>query len=91
MPATSKALLPSAADLSTLSDSTAMRVILAVDLQNARAFSYARSGMICGTVSFMACIASFTFLVMHGHATAAGVVLGTTVLGIVGKMIAARA
>jgi hypothetical protein len=83
-------LLPPAADLALLSEQASASVIQAVNEENRRAHTYAMLGMICGTVSFLACIASFSYLVINGHPQAAGVILGTGVLAIIGRMIAAR-
>jgi hypothetical protein len=44
----------------------------------------------CGTASLLACILAFAYLVMNGHSTEAYVVLGTAVLALIGRMIAAR-
>jgi hypothetical protein len=85
-----RALLPPVAQLRQLSDEQAKAVLSAVDRANARSHSYAIAGMVCGTISFLALIASFTFLVMHGHYTAAGGVFGTGVLAIISKMIGTR-
>jgi hypothetical protein len=46
--------------------------------------------MICGTTSFLACVGAFSYLAINNHPTAAGVILGTGVLAIVGRMIASR-
>jgi predicted lysophospholipase L1 biosynthesis ABC-type transport system permease subunit len=78
------------AQLRQLSDEQAKAVLSSVDRANARSHSYAVAGMICGTISFLALIASFTYLVMNGHYTAAGAVFGTGVLAIIGKMIGTR-
>jgi hypothetical protein len=83
-------LLPSVAELQQLSDSKAIQVIQAVDAENQRAHTYASLGMICGTTSFLACVGAFSYLAINNHPTAAGVILGTGVLAIVGRMIASR-
>ena len=43
--------------------------------------------MLCGTFSFLGCLGSYVYLVTHNHDAAAGVILGATVIGIIGRMI----
>jgi hypothetical protein len=50
----------------------------------------AMSGLICGMLSFMACLGIYLFLVTHGYAKPARYVLGTTVLGIISGMVKGR-
>ncbi len=83
-------LLPHADELRSLPLPTVELIIKAVDTENQRGHVYALLGMICGTISFLACIAVFSYLVVHGHPSAAGVILGTGVIAIVGRMIASR-
>jgi hypothetical protein len=90
MPKTGTYLLPPVAELQLLPPVLAESVIQAVEAENRRAHRYASLGMICGTASFLACIAAFCYLVIESHPAAAGVILGTGVLAIVGRMIAAR-
>jgi len=40
-------------------------------------------GLIAGTLSFIICIGSFTYLVVESHERAAYTILGATVLGVV--------
>ena len=85
-----KYLLPTSAELEPLSDEKVRILIHLADKDSQRSTSYAVIGMLCGTGSFLACLASYVLLVVHGHDTAAGVVLGATVLGIIGRMIKGR-
>lgn len=55
-----------------------------------RQAGYAAFGMACGTISFLACIAAFVYLVMEGHAHEGYFVLGTAVLAMIGRMIGSR-
>jgi len=48
---------------------------------------YAIVGMLCGTFSFLGCLGSYVYLVLQHHEVAAEVVLGATVLAIIGRMI----
>jgi hypothetical protein len=86
----SGSLLPPAGELARLTDDQARSVILAVDRANGREHSYALTAMICGTLSLLAAIAGFVFLVTHGHTPAAGVLLGTAVLTVIGQIIGSR-
>jgi len=85
-----KALLPSVADLAKLPVATAEAVLVLVDSINSREHSYGVLGMVCGTVSLLGALASFTYLAMNGHPKSATVVLGSTVLTVIGKMIGGR-
>ena len=85
-----KYLLPTSAELQPLSDDKVMALVALAESESRRSSHYALSGMFCGTLSFLSCLGAFVFLVMHGHDRAAEVVLGTTVLAIVGRMLRAR-
>lgn len=85
-----RALLPSASDLAKLPVGTAEAVLVVVDLNNRRNHSYAVLGMACSTVCLLGALGSFTYLASTGHPASAGVVLGSTVLTVIGKMIGAR-
>jgi hypothetical protein len=80
-------LLPPASELKTLSDETIKSIAALAGADNQRANKYAIVGMLCGTVSFLGCLGAYVYLVMQHHEVPAGLVLGTTVLGIVGLMI----
>ncbi len=83
-------LLPPTSQIAKLTEAQTTVVINALDKVNARDHSYAVAGLICGTVSFMAALNIFAYLIVRGHATAASSVLGTSVLAIIGYMIRAR-
>ncbi|HEY4051051.1 MAG TPA: hypothetical protein VGM27_29665 [Acidobacteriaceae bacterium] len=53
-------------------------------------FRYALILGVSGAICFLALIASFVLLVMHGHDTAAGIILGTAVLAIIRTMLTIR-
>lgn len=52
-------------------------------LRNRRAFQYALAGQSIGGLLAFSLIAAFVYLVMPGHAAAAGALLGGGVLGMV--------
>jgi hypothetical protein len=83
-------LLPSAQELSLLSDSTAAKALDVIDRASGRRHSYARFGMACGTLGLISSTAAFAYLVHDGHATQAYIVLGTNVVGLLAQMIKAR-
>ncbi len=58
--------------------------------ERTQAYRYALSALICGFVSFVVLVCAFVYLVMQGHATSAGVLLGTGVLGLVTGFVRAR-
>jgi hypothetical protein len=62
---------------------------LANDIHHRR-WSYAMTGMLCGTVTVIACVGGFVFLVVGGHDIAAGALLGTSVLTVIAQIIRAR-
>ena len=82
-----KYLLPPASELQSLSDEKTKIIVALADADSRRSSSYAIIGMLCGTVSFLCSLASYVYLVNQHHDTAAGVVLGTTVVAIIGRMI----
>jgi hypothetical protein len=85
-----KSLLPPLSELEVLSDEKVRDIIALADSHSRRSNSYAIVGMLCGTASFIGCLSSYVYLVMQHHDAAAGVVLGTTVLAIIGRMIRGR-
>jgi len=85
-----KWLLPATDDLETLSDEKVKSIVALADSQGSRNYTYAIVGMLCGTVSFLGCLGSYVYLVMQHHDVAAEVVLGATVLAIIGRMIRGR-
>lgn len=85
-----KYLLPSARELELLSEAKVHELVKLASEESQRELRYATLGMICGTVSFLGCLASYVVLVLENHDRAAAVVLGTTVLAIVGRMIGGR-
>jgi hypothetical protein len=62
-------------------------IVQLADSVNRRSYVYAMTGKICATISFIGCLAVFAFLVNAGHDTAAGIVLGATVLATIGRLI----
>ncbi len=85
-----KALLPPPSELASVSERVAIEILLVANLANQRAHRYATLGMICGTLSLLGALLAFTFLVVNGHPASAGVVLGSTVIAVVGKMVGSR-
>ena len=90
MPPPDRGLLPRKSDLQALNDEQVKAVVALVDGQGKRSLTYAILGMICGTLSFLASLAAFVFLVLRGHEQVAGLVLGATIVAIVGRMIQGR-
>ena len=84
------ALLPKVSDLTVLSDDGIRAVLDTVSRVNERETRHATIRMGIAGFCFAVCVASFTYLVMGGHDKAAGLVLGTTVMGVVIQMINAR-
>jgi len=76
--------------LKELSDEKVKSLVEFSGGQSRESTMYAAVGMLCGTVSFLACLAAYVYLVKANHEVAAGAVLGTSVLGIIGSMIRAR-
>jgi hypothetical protein len=83
-------LLPRLAVLKELSDEKVKSLVELSAGQSRESTAYAVIGMLCGTVSFLACLAAYVYLVRGNREVAAGVVLGTSVLGIIGAMIRSR-
>jgi hypothetical protein len=83
-------LLPPSEELANLSDRKVEQVVILLAGYNRRSHFYAILGMACGTLSFLGCLGAYVYLVVQGHPTAAGVVLTTTVLAIIGRMIGSR-
>jgi len=90
LPQGSQPLLPSPADLSALHDAVAVRVVDAAVANLNNNHRYAMTGMICGTISFLGCVAAYVYLVADGHPKAATLALGAAVLSVIGRMLAAR-
>lgn len=87
MPSEPKSLLPSVSEMQALPEEKLAIVVQLADSVNRRAFAYAMTGKICAAICFLGCLAVFGFLVNGGHDTAAGIVLGATVLATIGRMI----
>jgi putative Mn2+ efflux pump MntP len=83
-------LLPPVSQLKALTIEQTHAVVTLIDRENARSHSYATTGLICGTVSFLALIGSFTYLVTHGYYKSASSIFGAGVLTIISKMLAQR-
>lgn len=77
-------------EFAALSEERAAALIRLAEGKHRRETLYAILGMACGTLCFLGCIIAFAYLVMHAHSTEAYVVLGTAVLALIGRMIAAR-
>ncbi len=90
MPPPDKSLLPRKSDLQSLNDEQVRAVVALVDSEGRRGLIYSVLGMVCGTISFLASLAAFVYLVLHGHERVAAVVLGATIVTIVGRMIQGR-
>lgn len=73
-----------------LGDAKAAALTQLAENYHRRETFYASLGMACGTLCFLSCVLAFAYLVMHAHSTEAYVVLGTAVLALIGRMIAAR-
>ena len=87
---TGLALLPSTQQLAGLSEEKTKLILDVVNKVNERETWHGTIRMVIAGCCFSMCVASFTYLVMKGHEKAAAVVLGVTVLGVVGQMINAR-
>jgi hypothetical protein len=83
-------LLPPVRELSLLSDETAEKALAIIDKAGSRRYSYAMSGMACGTLGLIASTAAFAYLVHDGHSREAYIVLGTNIVGLLAQMIRAR-
>ncbi len=90
MPPVDRSLLPTPSELVGLSDDQVKSIVSLAAAEGRHTFAYDLAGLLCGTVSFLSALAIFVYLVMHQHEGPAGVVLGTTVLAIVGRMIRRR-
>jgi len=77
-------------ELGSLTPQKIQMVMDLIDREGEREFRYAWLSMLSGTVCLLASLAIFTYLVMRGHETAAGVVFGTTIVGLIGKIVLAR-
>jgi hypothetical protein len=87
MPPPDSYLLPSTVELEPLTDGKVKLLVGLADNANRRGHAYAIFGMACGTVSFLGSLGAYVYLVESRHEAAAGIVLGTGVLAIVGRMI----
>jgi hypothetical protein len=84
------ALLPSTSDLQRLSSQKIELILEAIDREGERKLRYARLGMICGTVCLLGSLTASSYLAVIGHEKMAFVILGTSVLSVIGKMILQR-
>jgi len=83
-------LLPELKDLAQLSDSSMKIVLDAISADRDRSLKYATLGLKWGGLSLLGCLAATCFLEWNGQSVMARVVLGTSVLSTVGKMITGR-
>lgn len=83
-------LLPSPSQLARLTNEQTKSVVEAINQANEREHKYAVLAMQSGLISFVLVIFCFTLLVLRGHEVAAGVVLGSGVLSVIGKMVGSR-
>jgi hypothetical protein len=83
-------LLPSVEELRELSERAQVAAINAGDRVSRRKFAYAITSLIGGLICFLAMLGGFVFLVMQGRPESAGLLLGTGLLAIIGRMIGAR-
>jgi hypothetical protein len=90
MPTPDRSLVPKISELSALPPEVAISVIKLANDSDERATKYAIVGMVCGTLSFLGCVADYAYLVMQSHPKAAAVALGTGVLAIIRTMIKSR-
>lgn len=74
----------------SLTDTAIVAVTQLSDHVHQRQTNYARLGMVCGTLGFLACIGAFAYLVIQGHSTEAYVVLGAAVLALIRSILNAR-
>jgi hypothetical protein len=84
------ALLPQPDELAALDSGKIELLLTAVKQEGDRDLHYAALSMKCGTGCLIASLILFTFLVMQGHDNAAAVIFGTSVLGLLGKIVLAR-
>jgi hypothetical protein len=85
-----RSLVPSSRELTELSDEKVQTLVGLAENQSRRSHVYALCGLVRGTLSFLACLACFVYLVMHSHDEAASVVLGASVLAIITGMVRGR-
>jgi hypothetical protein len=83
-------LLPEIKDLAQLSDSSLKIVLDVINADRDRGLKYATLGLKWGGISLIACLAATCFLEAIGQSIMARVVLGTSVVSTVGKMITGR-
>lgn len=84
------ALLPSTKDLAALSPQKIELALTAIREEGERELAYATLSMKCGTACLISSLILFTILVMVGHDKAAAVIFGTSVVGLIGKIVLAR-
>ena len=72
-------------DLEGLDPGVSHRVLQTINSYVYAKASQARWGTFCGAICFLACVAGFIYLIMHGHEKAAAALLGTAVLGFLGR------
>lgn len=83
----SQSMLPTPTQLQKLSEDKVRLLVGLADKLSHRKATYAIAGLVCGTTSLLAALAGYIHLVEHNHEKAAGVVLGTTVLAVISRMI----
>ena len=79
-----------AQEFAQLTQPQALLLTRLVDQNEERKLEYARQALWCSSLCFAICVICFTVLVMYGHPRFASVLLGTTVLGFLGRFIKAR-
>lgn len=77
-------------ELAQLHPETVKHLVTLADRSEARQARYAHLGMVCGSCLFAFCVGVFVALIMRGHDVAAGVLLGTAVLGFLSQFLRAR-
>jgi hypothetical protein len=87
-----KPLLPDAQAISRLAavGVTPDVAMMAIRAEHDRSLTYALRLGLLGAACFLALIVGYVYLVIQGHPHAAGWLLGTGALAIVGQLIAAR-
>jgi hypothetical protein len=84
------ALLPKPKEFEKLTDAQTQIVMSTIRDANNNDLAYAQLTAVCGFLSLMGCIGTFAYLIETGHPQAAGTVVATGVLGIVGQFIKSR-
>ncbi|MBB5061278.1 hypothetical protein HDF16_006014 [Granulicella aggregans] len=83
-------LVPALEDLVVLSPQKIRLILETVNSDKDPNLRYATMSLLAGSAVLVVAILAFTFLVHSDHPTAAGVLLGTSVLGVITKIILAR-